>query len=148
MTAADSIFYYATQAIEWLNPVVYLFGLGIALWAFRRCRRWGYLVVAAYFALCVFSLVAMPSINRAIRAHQAPDYDAQTRQKIDAAVQLAVDKVLADEGRPHGVPAKQTVHFPFGPILLVIGLWFLASGETQRPNKALQATAAAPASCD
>jgi hypothetical protein len=144
MTTGDSIFHYTTQAIEWLNPIVYLFGLGIALWAFRRCRRWGYLVVAVYFALCVFSLLAMPSINRAIRAREAPDYDAQTRQKIDAAVQQAVDKVLAEEGRPHGVPAKRTVHFPFGPILLVVGLWFLARGETHRPNTALEPTPTAP----
>jgi hypothetical protein len=80
----------------------------------------------------------MPSINRAIHAHQAPGNDAQTSQKIDAAVQQAVDKVLAEEGRPHGVPAKRTIHFPFGPILLVVGLWFLARGETKRP-RSLQA---------
>jgi hypothetical protein len=141
---SDSMFYYFVKAIEWLNPIVYLVGLCVALWAFRRCRRCGYLVIAAYFALSVFMLLAMPSINRAIRAHQAPDYDAQTRQKIDAAVQQAVDKVLSEEGRPHGVPARQTVHFPFGPILLVVGLWCLARGETHRPNTALEPTATAP----
>ena len=144
MTDGDSMFFYATQVVEWLNTLVYLFGLGIALWAFRRCRRLGYLVVAVYFAFCVFSLLAMPSINRMIRAHQAPDYDAQTQQKIDAAVQQAVDKVLAEAGRPHGVPAKRTVHFPFGPILLVFGLWCLARGETHRPTCAAPISSASP----
>jgi len=134
MATSDSIVYYATQAIEWLTPLVYLFGLAIAVWAFRRCRRRGYLVVAAYFALCAFSLLAMPSINRAIRAHQTPNYDVQTRQKMDAAVQQAVDKVLADEGQPHGIPAQKTVHLPFGPILLIVGVWLLARGETPRLN--------------
>jgi len=145
MATGDSISsYYAIHAIEWLNPIVYLFGLGIALWAFRHCRRWGYLVVAAYFALCTFSLLAMPSINRAIRAYQTPDHDVQTRQKMDAAVQQAVDKALANEGQLHGVPAKQTVYFPFGPILLVVGLWCLARGETPRSDKSPQATTTPP----
>ena len=138
MNTGDWIFYYATQAVEWLNPVVYLVGLGIAIWAFRRCRKCGYLVVAIYFALCVFTSLAMPSINRAIRSHQAPDYDAQTRQKVDAAVQQAVDKVLAEAGRPHGVPAKRTVHFAFGQIILVAGLWLLAKREPK--NTAEQVT--------
>jgi hypothetical protein len=135
MNTGDWIFYYATQAIEWLNPVVYLVGLVVAVWAFRRCRKLGYLVVAVYFALSAFTLLAMPSINRAIRAHRPPDYSAQTQQKIDAAVQDAIHKVLAEEGRPYGVPAKRTVRFPFGPIVLVAGLWLLAKREPQNPAK-------------
>ena len=133
MNTGDWIFYYATRAIEWLNPVVYLVGLVIAVWAFRRCCKCGYLVVAVYFALSAFTLLAMPSINRAIRAHQAPDYDAQTRQKIDAAVHDAIYKVLAEEGRPYGVPARRTVRFPFGPTILVAGLWLLAKREPKNP---------------
>jgi arginine exporter protein ArgO len=62
MNTGDWMFYYGTRAVEWLNPIVYLVGLGIAVWAFRHCHKWGYLVVAAYFALVVFSLLAMPSI--------------------------------------------------------------------------------------
>jgi len=130
MTTGDWIFYDATRAVEWLNPIVYLVGFGIALWAFRRGRKWGYLIVATYFALAIFSLVAMPSINRAIRAHRQPDISQQTQQKIDAAVQEAVHKVLVQEGHPEGIPQKHTIHFPFGPILLVAGLWLVARGET------------------
>jgi hypothetical protein len=126
MTTGDTIYYYATQAIEWLNPMVYLFGLGIALWAFRRRRKWGYLLVAVYFALAVFSLLAMPSINRAVPAPEVPADDAQTRQKIAAAVQ----KVLLEEGRPEGIPRMRTIHFPVGPIILVAGLWLVAKHDT------------------
>jgi hypothetical protein len=129
MNTGDWIFYYATQTVEWLNPIVSLVGLVIAIWAFRRCRKWGYLMVAFYFALSVFTLLAMPSINRAIRAHQAPDYDAQVEQKINVAITEAVDKVLAEEGRPYGIPAQRTIHFPFGPMILVAGLWLLAKRE-------------------
>jgi hypothetical protein len=133
MNTGDWIFYYATQAVEWLNPVVYLVGLGVAVWAFRRCHKCGYFVVAIYFAFCAFAVLAMPSINRAIRAHRAPDYSAETRQKIDAAVQDATRKVLAEAGHPEGIPSKRKVHFPFGPILLVAGLWLLARCEPQNP---------------
>jgi|ERR1035441_3277016 hypothetical protein len=144
MTTGDSIFYYAFKAVEWLNPVVYLIGLCVAVWAFRRCRKWGYLVVATYFVFALFSLLAMPSINRAIRAHRPPDYSAQTQQKIDAAVQEAVHKVLVEEGRPEGIPQRRTVGIPFGQILLVLGLWLVARRETHRPNTALEPTPTAP----
>ena len=144
MTTRDWILYYTTQAIDWLTPIVYLSGLAIGLWAFRRCRKWGYLVVAAYFALCAFSLLAMPSINRAIGAHQAPNYDAETQQKMDAAIEQGVNKVLADTGHPHGIPAQRNVVFPFGPMLLVVGLWFLARSEIQRPNTAPAPSGTAP----
>ena len=116
----------------WLTPIVYVLGLGIALWAYFRCRKCGYLVIAVYFALVVFSLLAMASINRAIRAHRSPDISEQTQQKIDAAVQETIHKVLAEEGHPEGTGQKHTVHFPFGPILLVAGLWLVARNETHR----------------
>jgi hypothetical protein len=138
MATGNMIYDHAAQAIEWLNPMVYLFGLGIASWAFCRCRKWGYLLVAIYFALAVFSLLAMPSINRAIRAHEAPDYDAQTRQKIAAAVQ----KVLVEEGRPESIPhGNIIIHFPFGPILLVAGLWLVVKRDTPWQNSAQQQSA-------
>jgi hypothetical protein len=140
MNTGDWIYYYLTQSVEWLNPIVYLVGFGIAVWAFRRCRKCGYLVVAVYFALSVFTLLAMPSINRAIRTNRPPDYSTQTQQKINAAVQEAINKVLAEEGRPHGVPQKRTIHFPFGPIILVAGLWLLARREPQNPAEQVTGT--------
>ena len=140
---AGPIEMFLWNGIEWLNPIVHAIGLVLALWAFRCCRRWGYLVVGFYFFLVLFSLLAMPSINRMIRARQAPDYSAQTQQRIDAAVREAIDKVLAEEGRPYGVPITDTVHFPFGPIVLVLGLWLIARRDARegRANQALEATA-------
>ena len=132
MNTGDWIFYYATQTVEWLNPLVSLVGLIIAVWAFRRCRKWGYLVVAIYFALSAFMLLAMPSINRAIRAHRSPDYSAETQGKIAAAINEAVQKVLTEEGCPYGIPMQRTIHFPFGPMLLVAGLWLLAKREPDK----------------
>src|SRR5690349_9804135 len=114
MTTGDWIFSYAVKAIEWLNPIIYFVGLCIAAWAFLRCRKCGYLVIAAYFALAVFSLVVWPPIGHAIRAHRPPDISAQTQQKIDAAVQEAVHKVLVEEGHPEGIPQRRNVRSLFG----------------------------------
>ncbi len=136
MTIGDSIFYYSGKIVEWLNPIVYFVGLCISVWAFRRCRKWGYLVVASYFALAVFWLVAWPPIDRAVRAHRPPDISAQTQQKIDAAVREAIHKVLVEEGHPEGIPGRLNVRIPLGPILLVVGLWLVARREAHRPNSA------------
>lgn len=124
------IFSFLFEAIKWLYPIVLILGLVIAVSAFSRCRKRGYLVIALYFALCVFSQFAMPSINREIQAHRKPDISEQTQQKIDAAVKQAVDKVYAEEGHPVML-AKKTVYFPFGPIILAAGLWLIARREPQ-----------------
>ena len=126
------------NAVDWLKPIVLIVGLVIAIWAFRRCRKWGYLLVGFHFASYAFMLLAMPSINRAIAAHRAPDYDAQVEKKINAAIREAVDKVLAEEGRPYGVPARRKLHFPMGEMILVAGLWLLAKREPCNPVTAKQ----------
>lgn len=130
---ASWMFRFFVEAIAWINPIVHLIGLGIAVWAYLRSRKWGYLAIAIYFALAVFSLLVLPPINRAIRAHRPPDIDQQTQQKIEAAVKEAVDKVRKEQGYPV-ITAKRNVRFPFGPILLVFGLWLLASHEPRCPN--------------
>lgn len=145
MTAGDWIFDYSMKAVEWLNPLVYFVGLCVAVWAFRRCRKRGYLVLAAYFALVVLWLVVWLPINRAIRVHHPPDISAQTQQKIDAAVQEAIHKVFVEEGHPEGIPPTRIISFPFGPILLVVGLWLVARCEAYRPpDAAFEPRATAP----
>jgi hypothetical protein len=116
-----------------------IIGLGIADWAFYRSRKWGYLVVALYFAL----LLVSPLTNRVMGAQRSPDVSAQTQQKIDAAVQQAVNQVLAQEGRPV-ITSTRNRHFPLGSILLVIGLWLLARREPHRANAALAPKATGP----
>ena len=129
------------NAIDWLNPIVYIAGLAVAVWAFRCCRRWGYLVVGFYFLLVLFTLFAMPSIHRAIQSRNAPNLSEQTEQKISAAVQQAIDRVLEEEGQRYAPPQKQTVHFPFGPLVLVIGLWLIAKRDIDE-HRANQSAAA------
>ena len=127
------------EAIHWLSPIVHAIGLGIALWAYRKCQKKGYIVVAAYFALAVFSLVIMPPINHAISAQRKPDVSEETEKKLRAALHETTDRILAESGQP-AMAAQQNIDFPLGPILLVIGLWLVAKEEKETPNKASDAT--------
>jgi hypothetical protein len=117
------------DAAHWLKPIVYSVGLGVAIWGYLRCRKCGYLVFAVYFALVLFSLLVMPSINRAIRAHRPPDVSEEAQRRMDAAVQQAIAKVNAEEGHP--VAAEKRINLEIGPIVLVIALWLVARKEPQ-----------------
>ena len=120
--------YCLYRAVEWLDPIVHLIGLGVAAWAFLRCRKRGYVVVAIYFALAVFSLVAMPGINRMLAQRRTPDLSEQTKQKMNQAMHEAMERVL-DEAGHLPIAADMNVNFPLGPILLVTGLWLIARRE-------------------
>jgi len=120
MTVSAWIFFY----LKWLEPIVLVVGLCIAVWAFLRSRKRGYLVFALYFAVAV----SLQPINRAYRAYQAPD--AATQQKIDAALK----KVLTEENPPVALHQYRNIYFPYGRLLLVAGLWLVARRETQRPR--------------
>jgi type II secretory pathway component PulM len=139
MTVDDLTFY----VFKWLNTVVYLAGLCIAVWAFRRCRKRAYLVVGVYFALVLFAWHVWPPISRTIYAHRTP---SKTEQAYDAAVQKGIRQALAEAGNPPPPPYRMNIQI--APMVLVFGLWLLARREPHRPNNSLQATAAAPASCD
>jgi hypothetical protein len=132
---AGWVFQFLMGAAGWLNTVVYLVGLAIAVWAFLRCRKCGYLVIAAYFALALL----VPSINR-LRAPRLPPPDSseQTQQKIAAAVQEAIHKVLVEEGHPEGITGTHNIRISFSSILLVVGLWLVARHEPPRPKISLQ----------
>jgi hypothetical protein len=132
MTIGDWTFYYATEAAKWLNTVVYLVGLGIALWAFLRCRRRGYFVVALFFALVLFAWHVWPPISHAIYVHRTPIEVQQT------------DEVQARER--HSTPAPYRIDIQIAPMVLVFGLWLLARREPEyhQPNTALEPTATAP----
>jgi hypothetical protein len=121
--------------LDWLHPLVHLVGLGVAIWAFMRCRKRGYVVIAAYFGLMLFSLFAIPAINRAIDAHREPGISEHTQKKLNAAIQQAVERVLEEEGREavpyHRTVHHRTVHFPLDGIVLVAGLWLIARREPE-----------------
>jgi hypothetical protein len=120
--------HYLLQALDWLEPLTVAVGAGVGFWAFRRCRKIGYLIVTVYFCLAVFSLVALPRIKAEMRARQAPTVTEETERKINAAVSEAIDRVMSEEGAQPGA-AERSIRFPLGPLLLVLGIWLLARRE-------------------
>ena len=126
---AGPVFLFFVKFVLWLDPIIHALGLGIAVWAFKRSRKRGYIIVAFYFLLALFSLLAMPSIMSAIYTNRGPRISEQTEQKINAATQEAIDRVLKEEGHPVYLPEKR-ISFPLGPIVLVVGLWCIARRES------------------
>ena len=120
--------HYILQAVDWLEPLTYAVGAVTGFWAFRRCRKIGYLVVAIYFCLAVFSLLALPRIKAELRARQTPKQSEEAQRKIDAAVSEAIDRVMREQGS-QPVAVERSIRFPFGPLLLVLGVWLLARRE-------------------
>ncbi len=125
------ITYYLFEAIDWLNPIIHIIGLIVATWAFRKCRKKGYIVVATYFALATFTFLAMPRINRAIAEKRAPTLSEQTEQRLNQEIQAVYDRVFEEEGVPP-MTATRNINFPLGPILLVAGLWLVAKNEKRQ----------------
>jgi hypothetical protein len=131
MTNIDWTSYIVAKAIGWLWPLAHLFGLGVCAWAYRRCRKAGYLIVATYYLLALCGLLLGPAINRAIgeyshaQSAQPPSPEAQKQylQELNA---------LNEKYYPTGRVAESNVKFPFGPVVLVSGLWFIARRESQR----------------
>ena len=120
--------HYILQAVDWLEPLTFAVGAVTGFWAFRRCRKIGYLVVAIYFCLAVFSLLALPRIKAELRARQTPKQSEEAQRKIDAAVSEAIDRVMRGQGS-QPVAVERSIRFPFGPLLLVLGVWLLARRE-------------------
>jgi len=134
MRPSDWAFYIGIKAIEWLNPLVHIIGLAVSIWAYRASRRPGYLVVAAYFALATFTLTVSPAISRARhRAWQAKHELTPEQHEAYWHEYSALDKKYYPLG--HG-PSHLNINFPFGPILLVAGLWLIARREPRiaEPN--------------
>ena len=121
--------HYILQALDWLEPLTFALGASVGFWAFRRCRKIGYLVVAIYFCLAVFSVLALPRIKAELRARRTPTQSQETQRKINAAVSEAIDRVMREDGAPPGA-AERDIRFPLGPLVLVLGVWLLARRET------------------
>jgi hypothetical protein len=115
MTISDWTFYIAMEAVKWLNTVVYISGFCIAIWAFRRCRKRAYLVIAVYFALVLFAWHVWPSISNAIYVQRTP-IEIQQRDEQQARER-------------HSYPAPYRINIQIAPMVLVCGLWLLARRE-------------------
>ena len=137
MTSVDSIShiqYVAWKLVGGLWPLVLLLGLVLCVWTYRRCRKPGYLIVAAYFLLGLCQVLIGSAINRTIRDYQhakEPDYVLSSEDQKRYVQEL---DALNEKYFPYTKArlAQANLRFPFGPIILVVGLWFVARRESKR----------------
>jgi hypothetical protein len=132
MTFPDSAFDVA-RVMRWLNPLVYVVGVAVGSWAYWLSRKLGYLLVTAYFVLVLFAVFLGPAVNRMIDAR----WDAQQKARLSPQAQEQFVKEYASLLQKYYPPGQETpatinVKIPFGPIILVSGLWMLAERESRR----------------
>ena len=122
------ITYYLIEAIDWLNPIVSIVGLIVSIWAFRKFRKEGYILISAYFALAAFNLLAVPKINQAIAEKQPPAIPQNIQERIDQEIEEVYERIFEEEGILP-MAETRTISFPIETILLVAGLWLVAKHE-------------------
>ena len=115
---------------QWLIPTLYLIGLIISIWAFRNGKKKGYIVVAIYFFLSIFSYVVMPRINRAIRNENPPSISEEKREEMYKEIDEICHRYYEIEGLEPEM-ASVNLKIPFGDLVLVTGLWLLARKEDE-----------------
>ncbi len=126
MTVLDWLWFLLLRIIELLNPMIYAVGFIVALLAYRWGRKKGYIVIAVFFALAVYSHTLAPQVNRFLSRSlwpPEPTDDAQSE-----AFNQELEQLLAQ----YDPPSTRTIHsvsFPLGPIILVSGLWSVAKWE-------------------
>ncbi len=124
-------FYYFMKAVEWLNPLVYLIGFGISVWAYNISRKSGYAIIAGYCLLAVFSLTVGPTIQNWVY-ERMQSRDGITQEAREGFTRESL--VLEEKYFPSHLPrrARVIINFPLGPIILVLGLWTLAKCEARQ----------------
>ena len=138
MIIGNGISSFAVGALKWLDPLAHVVGLGVAVWAFVRSRKPGYLVVASYFAFVLLWPVVWPPIRRAIYAGSPPVNAVQAHHKPDVpVVEPTSEKPLDGESQTESVVPihNSIVRLPVGPALLVVGLWLLARRESMNGHQ-------------
>ena len=131
----NSFLIFAIKAIGWIGPICYLLGAVISVWAFRRCRKRGYLLLGGYFALCVFQLTLSPAIHRHIRLREFEGYEpteldrqlSELEYKKNELISDAIENGDRDAMRHY--PTNDS-YVPLEPIIWLLALWLIARRET------------------
>ena len=127
------ILYYLTKALTWFYPMIHLLGLVISVWAFRRCRKRGYLLMGVYFALSVFQLTVSPVINKHIRQREyanAPVELGEQLADLEEKKYALISEAIEDgEDNAKLYYPVTTTNIYLEPIFYVLGLWLLARRE-------------------
>ena len=127
------------RIVNWLfyseHVVVYAIGLAVCVWAYRKHRATGYLLLAAYFLFSLSTLTILPVITNVQRCAWFAHHQLSP----------ATDKAYSEESLalykkyyPAGFPPNFSRWVPELPIVLIVGLWLVARRE---PRKDAELTA-------
>ena len=132
MTPHYSAFDACTRVVHWLNPLVYIVGVAVGAWAYWISRKLGYFLVATYFLLALCTGFIVPAFNRMMATRwdtqQQSELSPQAHEQFENEYSALLQKYYPPG---HSTPATINIIFPFGPIILVSGLWLLASRESR-----------------
>ena len=124
-----------------LHVVIDIVGLAICVWAYRQCRKPGYLVIGVYFVSAVCNLLVLPFINNTLEKSwpAPPPVQAREANRPDtiSSPPVSVPVVLP--------PRRRTVRvYSLGSVLLVAGLWLVARCERRQDPASSPGSSAVP----
>jgi hypothetical protein len=132
----DSAYNNLIEVVHWLNPLVYFVGVVVSAWGYRLSRKCGYLLVAGYFLLALLGVFIVPKLNRMIESRwdkqRQSEISPQAHEQFMKEYSSLLQKYYPSD---HSAPATINLKFPFGPIVLVLGLWMLAKSERGNSGK-------------
>lgn len=130
MSLSDWAFYLVIKASEWLDPMVHATGIAICVWAYRSCRKAGYLIIATYFAAVLswmlYWLTIQPFMFGHSRLQTQSELPPETMERYQAELLALKAKYF-----PAAQREKRNVRFPIGSVMLVVGVAFLARREVK-----------------
>jgi len=115
-----------------LNPFVWIVGVAVGGWAYSLTRKVGYLFVTFYFLLVLCSSYIAPSINRMIEGHRERQREADISPQAHEQFIKEFETLENKYYPPRVAGPTVRIDLPFGPILLVAGVWMLAKRETRK----------------
>jgi len=119
--------------LKLLDPIVYFVGLVVALWGFRKSNKKGYLVISGFFVLGLFSILAMPTINKAQKQRSSKTLPPG---KLEAMIR-ELNAVHERYYPPGKAPVVNiiNVNFSLGSSFVVAGVWMLARKEEEPESR-------------
>ncbi|MCG3150668.1 MAG: hypothetical protein PCFJNLEI_04159 [Verrucomicrobiae bacterium] len=114
-----------------LGVLLSVIAVVVCVWAYRRSRKLGYMLIAAGVLFGVVTMVAFSAIHKArVRAWYAQHQLAEDAHKAFMEESNAIAKKYFPAGNP---PTGPSIHFPVGAVLALTGLWLLARAEGKIP---------------
>lgn len=116
----------------WLHALVHVVGLAVCVRAFQRCRKPGWIVLAAFFLLAAGGLLLGPFLTDALagRSHTQPQLLREEEQRYQQELAALHQKYYPSATNTAAASPRQVfILLPLGPLILVVGVWLMARND-------------------